>query len=137
MRLLKQFAVGYLIGVALVAVVFLLTSAAHCAVGKKQSNSLGVPMFQDNPNTYLYASVLGGSYVRSQQDKLGTVVRFQPAHTYSLYTSDILFCGEIGERFNVRGPVVVTYKTQAKEAIDGIGCHTLVSIDEVKEKPLP
>lgn len=101
------------------------------------SNGLGVVIDFNNPNIYMFGSVAGGSVIQGGSHG-GTNVRFQPAHSFALYTEDILFCGQRGVEFNAAagGPVVVTYKRQAHEMIDGIGCHELVSIDKVEKKEL-
>ena len=129
---LKQFAVGYLIGVALVAMLFVLAPLAHCAVGNKHVNSLGVPMFFDNPMTYKAGSVTALAYVDG-----GLVARIQPIGTYSLFTEDILFCSTSPEKFlNKSNPMVLTYRTKASRMIQGVGCHELVVVQSIKTESI-
>ena len=124
----KQFAKGYLIGVALTIAVFLIASYAHCAVGKKHDNSLGVPMFLDNPFTYKAGAVVAMAYVEG-----GIVVRVQPIGTYSLFTEDILLCGSPAQMFSGKtNPMVLTYRTKASRLVEGLGCHEIVSVSSLK-----
>jgi hypothetical protein len=131
LRLLKQFLKGYLLGLALVAVVFLITSYAHCSLGKKHGNSIGSPMYVDNPMTYIAGSVVSVAYVEG-----GIVVRVQPIGTYRLYTEDKLFCGNgtVDQFRGVANPVVITYRIKASRLIEGLGCHQLVGVDGIKTK---
>jgi hypothetical protein len=135
---LKQYLTGYLIGVALVAVVFLLTSTAHCAVGKKPSDTTCwlpegcVIQYTENPYTYK----VGTATMVGTPDG-AFVVRIQPLGTFSLFTEDILFCDykgvfESGMLANKHNPLVLTYHTRALRLVQGIGCHTLVRVDEMK-----
>jgi hypothetical protein len=132
LRLLKQFIGGYLLGVALTIVVFILASTAHCAVGKKHDNSLGVVMEFDNVFTYKAGSVVAVAYVDG-----GIVVRMQPLGMYSLYTEDILLCGSPVLLFeNKTNPMVLTYRTKASRLIEGIGCHELNNVSSLKTEKL-
>lgn len=109
----------------------LLTGFAHGAVGKKHENSLGVIQYQNNPYTYLEASLVSGATIDS-----GVNLRFQPRGTYGIFTQDILFCDydSVAEKFQgKRGLLVITYETVAHRMIQEVGCHTLRSVDEVKE----
>lgn len=132
MHLLKQFVVGYLIGIALVAVVCTLSLTAHCAISKRHNSSVGVPMYQDNPMTYKAGAITAVAYVANGK---GLAVRVQPIGTYGLFTEDVLFCGVPVEKFlNQSNPMVLTYRTKASHMIEGIGCHDLVSVDSLKPK---
>ena len=60
-------------------------------------------------------------------------IRFQPLATYSLFSENILICGVPQEMFaNKRNPMVLTYKTKASRIVQGIGCHELIRVDEMK-----
>lgn len=114
-----------------VMVVAALSSLAHGAISSKHDNSYGAVIYQDNPYTYMYGSIVTGNYVE-YKPKLGTNIRFQPYHTFSLFTSEVLFCGDQGPAFNsMTGPIVVTYETRAHETVGGIGCHALIGVNRV------
>lgn len=111
---------------------FGFTSFAHGAVTKKHDNSLGVIQYQTNPFTYIEASITNVSLVGT-----GVNLRLQPRGVYSLFTQEILLCNydNVAEKFaGKRGLMVLTYETVAHRSIEGIGCHDLRSVDEVKEE---
>jgi hypothetical protein len=65
-------------------------------------------------------------------------VRIQPLATYSLFTEDILLCGVPADKFiGKSNPLVLTYKTKASRLVQGIGCHDLVRVDEMKTPEQP
>ena len=136
MRVLKQFVKGYLIGVALVAVVFLLTSAAHCAVGKKQSNSLGSVMYAENPLMYQAGYIAqGGDAIANVDGNLN--IRIKPLETYMLYDESILFCGLPTDMFNGKTePFLLTYERVAHRQVRGVGCHELVAVHSLKTEKI-
>jgi hypothetical protein len=105
---------------------------AYGAVGKKHGNSLGVIQYETNPFTYVEGSLSNVSLVGT-----GVNLRLQPRGVYSLFTQEILFCDydNVAEKFaGKRGLMVLTYETVAHRSIEGIGCHDLRSVDEVKEE---
>lgn len=111
-----------------------LTGFAHGAVSKKHDNSLGVVQYQNNPFTYFEGSLVSGATIDSAVN-----LRFSPRQTYGLFTQDILFCDydNVAEKFaGKKGLVVLSYETVAHRTIQGIGCHSLRSVDEVKEDKL-
>lgn len=132
MRLLKQFVWGYLIGIALVAFVALIAQA-HCTATKTQhSNSIGNLMYTDNPFTYKAGAVTNVAFA---SDGKGLVIRIQPIGTYSLFTEELLFCGDSVDMFlNQDNPMVLTYRTKASHMIEGVGCHELVNVSTIKPK---
>jgi hypothetical protein len=92
-------------------------------------NSVGVDETYQNPNTYLLALPVDGQIL----DGRFTNIRFQPYATAALFDQTVLFCGDVTEQFDgKRGPVVLTYLTQASGMYQGVGCHTLLSVFEVK-----
>jgi hypothetical protein len=111
-------------------------SAHGATTSSAKKNSFGAVISYDNPNTYIMGIPIHGAYVTSGA-RLATNVRFQPSYTFGMLTQEVLFCGDHGSDFNIRGPLVVTYRTRAHEALDGIGCHDLISVDRVKDKRLP
>jgi hypothetical protein len=124
------------------AVTFLLlvgfSIAAHGSTSApKHDNSFGAVISNDNPYTYMYGSLVSGAYVGTDKN-IGLNIRFQPAHTFAMFTQELLFCGDVASEFkDMRGPLVVTYRTRALRTIEGIGCHTLVSVDKVESKGFP
>jgi hypothetical protein len=102
----------------------------------QHKNSLGVVIEYSNPNMYMYASIVDGVIMQDETTKrYATSVRFQPSHTFSLYSESVLFCGDAREAFNgKRGPIVVTYERVAHISFKEVGCHNLVSVDEVASK---
>jgi hypothetical protein len=105
---------------------------AHGAVNKKHDNSLGVVQYQTNPFTYFEGSISNTSLVGT-----GVNLRLQPRGVYSLFTQEILLCDydNVAEKFaGKQGLLVLTYETVAHRSIEGIGCHDLHSVDEVKEE---
>ena len=60
--------------------------------------------------------------------RVATNLRFQPYGTFNLYTEQVLLCDVPTDELIARagkGPIVLTYKRQAHEAVDGIACHDL------------
>ena len=117
--------------VFLVAIVWLTSSViASATVGKTHGNSLGVPMYQENPMTYKAGSVSVAGNIAE-----GLVLRIQPLGTYELFTEDILICGHHAELFGGKtNPLVLTYRTKASRMIQSIGCHELINVDSLKPK---
>ena len=113
--------IGYYCGLALLVLGTLMAGLAHC--------SDKPPVYQDNPYTYKMGSVTSVAYVDG-----GLVVRLQPTATYTIFTEDILFCGErpLDLFIGKRNPVVLTYETRAHKTVQGIGCHELKRVDEMK-----
>ncbi len=115
----------------LLSVMLALTSFAHGTISKKHDNSIGVVQYQSNPYTYFEGSLVSGAIIEP-----GVNLRFSPRQTYGLFTQDILFCDydNVAEKFaGKKGLVVLSYETVAHRTIQGVGCHDLRSVDEVKE----
>jgi hypothetical protein len=131
MNFIEKFVVNIVVPfLILLAIVTALALVVH-ATTTSHSNSIGVPMSQDNPYTYKVGSV---AVAGMPEDAI--VLRIQPLATYSLFTEDILFCNRnsVAEMFEGKTiPVVLTYKTKATHMVQGIGCHALIRVDELKE----
>ena len=114
------------------------TAEGHCAVGRV--NSLGVEIMADNPNVYIFGSIVDGT-VLGNGHKQATNIRFNPARTPMLYSENVLFCGNQAEKFsNQPGPVIVIYRRAAPALYEGIACHQLIAVVPVSappESPLP
>lgn len=126
-------------GIAIGGLLLIIAMHAQAATtGKPSGNSLGFQPYATNPNTYLFAAVACHGEqdcgVIERNKHMGTVVSFQPAHTYMLFPETVMFCGNEAERFNVAGPLVITYKKQASRLVGGVPCHELVSVDRIAEK---
>lgn len=114
------------------AILLLSVTVSAAATTKHHDSSIGAPMYQDNPFTYLEGSFTNIEYVGTA-DHSGLVIRIQPRGTYMLFTEDILFCGSSVEKFfGKSNPMVLTYETVAHTTVEGLGCHRLISVDEVK-----
>lgn len=113
----------------------LLTLFSSAAISKKpNTNSLGTVQYQSNPYTYFEGSLVSGAIIEP-----GVNLRFQPRGTYNLFTQEILFCdyNTVAQKFSGKqGLLVLSYETVAHRMIQGIGCHSLRSVDEVKEDKL-
>ena len=124
----------WLVASTLVLFFMLCIGMAHCATTstqKKHGNELGITQYQDNPYTYKVGALTASGIVDD-----AIVLRIQPLATYNLFTEDILFCDKVhvAEMFEgKRNPFVLTYRTQALRLVQGVGCHTLVRVDNMQE----
>jgi hypothetical protein len=87
---------------------------------------------ETNPYTYLEGAVVDAARVGD-----GINLRIQPRGTYGLFTENVLLCdmNNVGRRFAGKGGLVVlTYETQARRMIEGVGCHELRSVDQIQEE---
>ena len=112
-------------------VIALLSVMCWAKTTKPQTNALGAVVPQDNPFTYKVGKVIG---VGTPDNAV--VLRVQPLATYSLYTEDILFCDRkkvVSMFVGKRNPFILTYKTQASRLVQGVGCHYLVRVDEMRD----
>ena len=129
----KVAAIVMLIVMALVA----LTPLGHCSTtSQKHDNSLGVVQYNDNPNISVVGSFMGGEVHRDSDGRIGVNIRLHPKYTYNLFDESILFCGDISGMFEGKGTSQYqtwTYRRAASRIIDGIPCHTLVGLDDVKD----
>ena len=111
-----------------------VSTQAHCATSApRHDNGLGVVIEDTNPFMYNFGIVRDAAIVRNGEH-VATNLRFQPYGTFTLYTEQVLLCGmptdELIDRAN-KGPIVLTYKRQAHEAVDGIACHDLEGVFSV------
>ena len=120
-------------GLIALALAFLVIAAVMIATGnasvpKSRPNSLGVAQFYNNPYTYLFGLPIEGKYVDGNLN-----VRFQPYASADLFDESILFCGDASGKFKgKKGPLVITYRIQSGHMVQGIGCHEIFSVFEVK-----
>jgi hypothetical protein len=108
----------------------------HADTTSRHKNATGAVIEYSNPNIYLTGSVISGALIESG-DKRFLNIRFQPSHTFSLYTEEVLFCDaeSVIKKFTGKSnPVVVTYERLAHDSVQSIGCHVLVGVSEVKSE---
>ena len=110
----------------------LLAAYAHGSTSStKRGNAIGSVQYQENPFTYKVGKVYAVGVVDNN-----LVLRIQPLATYVLFSEDILFCDRekvVSMFVGKRNPFILTYKTQASRLIQGIGCHEMVRIDEMRD----
>lgn len=131
-RTLVKFSVKILLLVLLLVLTLLAGKGAFGAIATKHhDNSTGFVMQQTNPNTYVEGYIRDFARVGP-----GLNIRIQPRGMYSLFDQNILFCDidNVAAKFDkdLHGVVVLTYETRAHRTIEGIGCHELMFVDEVK-----
>lgn len=117
-------------GAVITAFILAVAYYAPAAVSKKHGDSIGVVMYQTNPNSYIEGSVADVALVGK-----GVNIRIQPRGSYGLFSEDILFCDlkEVTGLFSGKtGPVVLVYETVTHRTIEDIGCHELRVVDQVK-----
>jgi hypothetical protein len=115
----------------LILLVSLFAATAHCTVTAKQPNGLGTLSYQTNP--YVYEAVLDIAQADSVDGNLN--LRVKPLGTYMLYDDTILLCGAQAtiDKFEGKGmPFVMTYERRSHHLVNGVGCHELVRVDEIK-----
>ena len=127
---MKEMSLEFVTGATLGLLIFvLLVAIAHGSITQPRPNSLGVKETYQNPNTYLLALPVDGQIL----DGRFTNIRFQPYAAAAMFDQSILFCDDVTDQFTGKtGPVVITYRTQAAGMYRGVGCHTLLSVFEVK-----
>jgi hypothetical protein len=63
-------------------------------------------------------------------------LRFKPLGTYSLYDESVLLCGLPVDKFQgIQDPMLLTYDRVSHHAVEGVGCHDLVRVDNVSLTP--
>ena len=122
---------GMLAGIIL-TVLLSLTAHGEQPSGRRHDNSLGVVIEYTNPFMYNFGKIVDASIVRTK-NRTATNLRFQPYGTFELYTEQVLLCGLPSQDLinKAGGPIVLTYRRQAHEAVDGVACHDLESVFSV------
>ncbi len=111
-----------------------LTSHAATVSTQKHDNSLGVVMYDKNPNIYEAGEILDYTIIGKNE---ALNLRVQPLATYALYSDEILFCGVPADKLDGHeNPMVLIYERVSHRMIDGIGCHELVSVKDIKGEKL-
>ena len=102
---------------------------AHGSTTKARPNSLGVEEVFYNPYAYLLALPVDGTVMDGVSS-----IRFKPYGTPELYDESILFCGEVTKEFDGKqGVLVIVYEKVGHRLHEGLACHELESVFEVKE----
>jgi hypothetical protein len=120
---------AYIITVLLLMVVVGIETG-RAATTTSHHNSLGVVPYETNPLIYVAGSVADASRVDDAVN-----IRFQPLGTYSLFDQNILLCGtdKLVAKFDGKhNPMVLTYERQAHRAVNGVGCHDLIRVDNLE-----
>ena len=128
----KKIAAGSVLTVLLMAVIILACATlGHCAVSGRAPSSIGNVVYQENPLTYKAGNLTDYAFI----GKTGLVLTIQPVGTYSLFQESILVCNskETGDLITgKKNPMVFAYKTRASRLVEGVGCHELVRVYEIK-----
>jgi hypothetical protein len=122
------------LGLLVLAMILLCFGLAHADTTSKHTNVTGAVIAYENPNIYLQGRVVSGALIESG-DKRYLNIRFQPSHTFELYTEEVLLCNAETtiEKFTGKSnPVVLTYERVAHESVQSIGCHVLIGVSEIK-----
>ena len=124
------FSWGVFVGGILLTLVF--ACYADATTTNNRQNTLGAVIESKNMNTYLFAVPIAGQIIEHDEEVV-TNVRFQPYGTPALYDESVLFCGDVSGYFAGKsGPLVITYHTIAHHLFQGIACHDIVSVFEVR-----
>jgi hypothetical protein len=120
--------------VIMMAILTLITAiSGHCTTTssqKNRSNAFGAVIYQENPYAYIAGYAEQVFEVGSHQ---GMVLRVQPLSTYELFSVDFLFCGYPVDLFQGKeNPIVLVFEKQDHRMIEGMGCHNLVDVKEIK-----
>jgi len=120
--------------VACIAGIILSTvMIGHCTTGSvRNTNATGALSYQSNPYNYEVGQLVGGAILGTGHNEY-TAIIVQPYKTYSLYTEELLLCGNEADRLNGRpGPIILTYERVDHRMFEGVGCHRLVDVMDVK-----
>ena len=110
-----------------------LAASAHGATSApRHDNGLGAVIEYTNPFIYNFGKIVDATIVR-KDGRVATNLRFQPYGTFELYTEQVLLCGPPSQDLidKSNGAIILTYRRQAHEAVDGVACHDLESVFSV------
>ena len=110
----------------------LAASAQGATSAPRHDNGLGAIIEYTNPLVYNFGKIVDATIVR-KDGRVATNLRFQPYGTFELYTEQVLLCGPPSQDLidKSNGPVILTYRRTAHEAVDGIACHDLEAVFSV------
>lgn len=133
-RLIKVFFWGTVI----TGVVLLASTLSHGSVSTKNT-TCWLPegcVTQYDANPLMYQAV----YLATTPDAVSNIdgnlnLRVKPLGTYMLYDESVLLCGLPIDKFKGKSePFVLTYERVSHHSVQGIGCHNLVRVDEIRTK---
>jgi hypothetical protein len=126
--------IAFAVFIVLTLLLLLIATPSHGVISKPHSNSLGTPMYTENPLMYKAGSFVTNSNAVSVID--GNLnLRIRPMGTYMLFDESVLLCGMPTDKFDgVVEPFVLTYERRAHRTVRGIACHELVRVDSIKPK---
>ena len=110
-----------------------LAASAHGATSApRHDNGLGAVIEYTNPLIYNFGKIVDATIVR-KDGRVATNLRFQPYGTFELYTEQVLLCGPPSQDLidKSNGPLILTYRRTAHEAVDGVACHDLEAVFSV------
>ena len=110
----------------------LAVSAQAATSAPRHDNGLGAVIEYTNPFVYNFGKIVDAAIVR-KGGRVATNLRFQPYGTFELYTEQVLLCGPPSQDLidKSNGAIILTYRRQAHEAVDGVACHDLESVFSV------
>ena len=110
----------------------LAASAQGATSAPRHDNGLGAVIEYTNPFIYNFGKIVDATIVR-KDGRVATNLRFQPYGTFELYTEQVLLCGPPSQDLidKSNGAIILTYRRQAHEAVDGVACHDLESVFSV------
>lgn len=127
--------VGNILGIVLCLVI-----GAHGEVpsGARHTNETGAVIEYTNPLMYNMGIIVDADLVRTDK-RVATNLRLQPFGTFELYTEQVLLCGQPDDALldvllHPPAPVVLAYKKQAHEMVQGVACHEFEAIFPVGAK---
>lgn len=131
----KDFVQGFIfVGVLAALIMLLLVGLSHCATTHTSHNSLGTIAYTENPYNYIVASAKDGKVIAEGK---ATSLRLQPMYTYQLFDTSLLLCNDVSEKLNgITQPMVLTYERQTHRVVEGVACHELIGVNEIKPKKL-
>ena len=112
-----------------------LAASAHGATSvPRHDNGLGVVTPQDNIYMYNMGLVTGGAILANDRGEEFTSLTFLPFGSPMLNTEQVMLCDNMADELNKHGRkvVVLTYKRQAHQTYQGVGCHQVLAIFDVE-----
>jgi hypothetical protein len=118
--------------VLIIAVIFVGDAHGEVPSTNRHSNEFGAVIEYTNPFMYNFGIITDAAVVKTDK-RIATNLKFQPYGTFELYTEQVMLCGlPTDELINkASGPVILIYKRQANEAVQGVACHDLEGVFSV------
>lgn len=125
-----------IVGLLFLCLAGLLIGTGHAATTSSRHNAFGAATISVDPNVTLVASLLGGEVHRDSDGREGFNLRLHPKYTYGLFDESIMFCGDVRGLLDDHTSTfqAYTYRRAASRLIDGIPCHALMGVDDVKNE---